>query len=61
MVLSSMRRFTLRKKCNPEALEALEAQLGELRNQNINDQSYDWAGYLANLNAEVNRVAKETL
>lgn len=51
----------LRKKCNPQTLETLEAQLGELRNQNINDSSYDWTGYLANLNAEVNRVAKETL
>lgn len=52
---------TLRKKCNPETLETLEAQLRVLRENNINDQSYDWAGYLANLNAEVNRVAKETL
>ena len=51
----------LRKKYSAEALETLEAQLRELREQNINDSTYDWAGYLSNLNAEVNRVAKQAL
>lgn len=52
---------TLRKKCSPEAMKGVEAQLRKLREQNINDSTYDWAGYLVGLNAEVNRVAKQAL
>ncbi len=51
----------LRKKHSTEAMKGVEAQLRELREQNINDSTYDWAGYLVGLNAEVNRVAKQAL
>jgi hypothetical protein len=51
----------LRKKCNSEALEALDQQLEVLRVQNVNDPSYDWATYLQNLNKAVNKTARESV
>ena len=50
---------TLRAKYadKPEVLVSLEAELAKMRALNLNDASYDWRPFLAEINALVNEIA----
>jgi hypothetical protein len=50
---------TLRAKYadKPEVLVPIEAELAKMRALNLNDASYDWRPFLAEINALVNEIA----
>jgi hypothetical protein len=52
---------TLRAKYadKPEVLMPIEAELAKMRALNLNDVSYDWISFLAEVNKAVNDAAKQ--
>ena len=52
---------TLRAKyaAKAEALQPIEAKLAELRQADVNDPSFDWAGFLVEANKTLNEVSQQ--